>query len=70
MIVFGSLAEEEWFGTTSDIDLAASGLQGGDCFAAVAALQGLLREFEVDLVDLDRCPPALRETVLAEGVVL
>ncbi len=70
VIVFGSLAEEEWFGVTSDIDLAASGLQGGDYFAAVAATQGLLREFEVDLVDLDRCPLALRETVLVKGVAL
>jgi predicted nucleotidyltransferase len=70
VIVFGSLAEEEWFGATSDIDLAASGLRGDDYFAAVAALQGLLREFQVDLVDLDRCPRALRETVLAVGVAL
>jgi hypothetical protein len=33
-------------------------------------VQGLLGEFEVDLVDLDRCPPGLREAVLGEGVAL
>lgn len=70
VIVFGSLHDEEWFGPTSDIDLAASGLRSEDYFAAVAAVQGLLREFEVDLVDLDRCPPTLREAVLSSGVAL
>ena len=70
VIVFGSLAGERWFGEASDVDLAASGLRAEDYFAAVAAVQGLLGEFEVDLVDLDRCPPGLREAVLGEGVAL
>ena len=68
VLVFGSLAGEQWFGEASDIDLAASGLRADDYFTAMAAVQGLLGEFEVDLVDLDRCPPGLRETVLGEGV--
>jgi uncharacterized protein len=70
VMVFGSLAGEQWFGEASDVDLAASGLRADDYFTAVAALQGLLGEFEVDLVDLDRCPPGLREAVLGEGVAL
>ena len=70
VLVFGSLAEEQWFMEASDIDLAASGLRAEDYFTAVAAVQGLLGEFEVDLVDLDRCPPGLRETILGVGVAL
>jgi predicted nucleotidyltransferase len=70
VMVFGSLAGERWFGEASDVDLAASGLQADDYFTAVASLQGLLGEFEVDLVDLDRCPPGLREAVLGERVAL
>ena len=70
VVVFGSLAGEKWFGEASDVDLAASGLRADDYFTAVAALQGLLGEFAVDLVDLDRCPPGLREAVLGKGVAL
>ncbi len=70
VVVFGSLAGERWFGEASDVDLAASGLRADDYFTAVAALQGLLGEFEADLVDLDRCPPGLREAILSEGVAL
>jgi uncharacterized protein len=70
VVVFGSLATERWFGETSDVDLAASGLRADDYFAAVAAVQGLLGEFVVDLVDLDRCPLELRKAVLGEGVAL
>jgi predicted nucleotidyltransferase len=70
VVAFGSLATGRWFGEVSDVDLAASGLRVDDYFAAVAAVQGLLGEFEVDLVDLDRCPAALREVVLDDGVAL
>ena len=70
VILFGSLADEEWFGPRSDLDLAASGLRADEYFGAVAALQGLLGEFEADLVDLDRCGPTLRARVLATGRAL
>ena len=70
VMVFGSLAEEEWFGASSDIDFAATGVREEDYFVAVAALQGLLGEFEADLVDLDRCTPGLREGILAGGFEL
>ena len=70
VLVFGSLAGGEWFAETSDIDLAAAGMRAEDYFTAVAAMQGLSSEFEVDLVDLDRCPSGLRESVLREGISL
>jgi len=67
VVVFGSLAHERWFSATSDIDLAAWGLRDADYFTAVARLQDLSPEFEIDLVAMERCKPSLRETILEEG---
>ena len=68
--LFGSTVHGHWFSTTSDIDLAASGLASDDYFTAVARLQDLSSEFKVDLVALEHCKPGLREAVMQEGVLL
>jgi len=67
VVAFGSLVHGYWFSGTSDIDLAAWGLHSDDYFVAVAQLQDLSPEFEIDLVDVERCKPALREAILREG---
>ena len=67
VVVFGSLAHERWFSETSDIDLAAWGLKDEDYFTAVARLQDLSPEFEVDLIAMEHCKPSLRDTILKEG---
>ena len=64
VVVFGSLVHGYWFSRTSDIDLAAWGLQPDDYFVAVARLQDLSPEFRVDLVVAERCKPALHEAIL------
>ena len=69
-IVTPVLAVLEWFTTTSDIDLAARGLAPDDYFTAVARLQDLSPEFKVDLVAVERCKAALRESIAREGVIL
>jgi len=66
-MIFGSLLEARWFSETSDIDLAAWGLRTEDYFTAVARLQDLSPEFEVDLVAMEYCKPGLRETIMREG---
>ncbi|MBK6767538.1 MAG: nucleotidyltransferase domain-containing protein [Ardenticatenales bacterium] len=72
IVVFGSLIENEgrWFGTRSDIDLAAWGIRDDDYFTAVGQLQGVAAEFGVDLVAMERCPDHLRATVEEYGVAL
>jgi len=72
VVVFGSLADTEgaFFGTHSDIDLAAWGVPGHDYFLAVARLQGLSAEFGLDLVAMERCPEYLRAAIEAQGVDL
>ena len=68
--LFGSTVHGHWFSTTSDVDLAASGLASDDYFTAVARLQDLSSEFKVDLVALEHCKAELRESIAREGVIL
>ncbi|MFZ1598009.1 MAG: nucleotidyltransferase domain-containing protein [Anaerolineae bacterium] len=70
VVVFGSTVHGHWFTATSDIDLAARGLAPDDYFTAVARLQDLSPEFKVDLVAVERCKAALRESIAREGVIL
>jgi predicted nucleotidyltransferase len=64
---FGSLVHGFWFSRTSDIDLAVWGLRADDYFVAVAKLQDISPEFKIDLVAVEHCRPALRETIFQEG---
>jgi predicted nucleotidyltransferase len=68
VVVFGSLAHDEWFTRWSDIDLAAWGIPPDVFFRAVAAVTGLSAEFRIDLVDPRDCRPALRQVIEREGV--
>jgi predicted nucleotidyltransferase len=68
--LFGSLAHEDTFGLRSDIDLAVRGIDPEEFFLAVAFLQDLSLDFEVDLVDIDRCRPALRAAIERTGVAI
>lgn len=65
--VFGSLAQGRWFSDASDVDIAVWGLKSDDYFTAVARLQDISPEFQVDLVSIERCKPGLREAILNEG---
>lgn len=70
VLLFGSLAHEQGFTLTSDIDLAAAGIPRDDYFVAVAHLQDLSPEFQIDLVDLERGKPALLAVIESEGIPL
>lgn len=67
VMVFGSLTHGQWFSSTSDIDLAVWGLSPEAYLVALARLQDLAPEFKVDLIQMERCPPELRQTILDEG---
>lgn len=64
---FGSLVHRDWFSKTSDVDLAVWGLESEDYFVAVAKLQDLSPEFQVDLVAVEHCRPELRAVIMNEG---
>jgi len=68
VVAFGSLAHRAWFSSWSDIDLAAWGIPPDQFYRAVAAVTGINSEFEVDLVDLEGCRPAVRQFIEREGI--
>lgn len=70
VLLFGSLAHNLWFSTTSDIDLAAWGIAPEDYFRAVAKLQDLSPEFSIDLVTMEECTLSLSNVVVVEGIPL
>lgn len=70
VMVFGSLAHRAWFTPWSDIDLAAWGIPPDAFYRAVALVSGLSQEFEIDLVGMEDCRPALRRGIEREGVEL
>jgi predicted nucleotidyltransferase len=70
VVVFGSLAHEDWFTLWSDIDLAAWGIAPSQFYRAVAAVTGISSVINIDLVDPESCQPKLREVIEREGVEL
>jgi predicted nucleotidyltransferase len=70
VVAFGSLVQRDWFGSHSDIDLAAWDIPPDRFFRAVAAVTGISAEFEVDLVDPSYCRGSLRGAIEQEGVDL
>ena len=65
VVLFGSLAEERVFSLSFDIDLAVR----SDRFLQLVAC-GLKSPFRVDVVDLDRTPEHIRDSIQKYGKVL
>ena len=70
VVAFGSLAHREWFTHWSDIDMAAWGIPADQFYKAVAAVTGISREFQVNLVDPEGCSPSLQQSIEREGIDL
>jgi predicted nucleotidyltransferase len=69
VVAFGSLVHPGFFSERSDVDLAVSGVAPAVFFKAWAAA-GAGCPFELDLIDLRDCSPALRRLIEEEGVEL
>ncbi len=70
VVLFGSLSRSSGFTERSDIDLAAWGIPPEKFYRAVAEVTGFSQEFEINLTDVDTCPPNLLITVKKEGTEL
>lgn len=68
VVAFGSLARRERFTVRSDVDLAAWGIEADQFYRAVAAISGFSPDFEVQLVDIEDCPPSLQQRIQREGI--
>ncbi len=70
VVLFGSLIHPGSFTAWSDIDLAAWGLTSKNWLRAIAAVQSLSGDIEINLVDVSTCSAALLEIIEKEGVEL
>ena len=70
VVVFGSGTSPARFGLSSDLDLAAWGIDERRYLKAVARLLDIDPELQVDLVAVEEAPAALRVTIETEGVEL
>ena len=67
VILFGSLARRGSFSLYSDIDLAVRGIAPEKFFAASAAIERVDVNFQIDLVDLETCPPVVLKKIDKDG---
>lgn len=67
VILFGSLARRGSFSLYSDIDLAVRGIAPEKFFAASAAIERVDVSFQIDLAELETCPPAVLKNIEKDG---
>jgi predicted nucleotidyltransferase len=67
VILFGSLARRGDFSLYSDIDLAVRGVDPLRFYAAGAAIERVDLSFQIDLVELETCPPAVFKNIEKDG---
>jgi len=67
VILFGSLARRGSFTLYSDIDLAVRGIDPLKFYAAGAAIERVDLSFQIDLVELETCCPAVFKNIEKDG---
>lgn len=67
IILFGSLARRRSFSLHSDIDLAVRGIAPEKFYVASAAIERVETNFQIDLVELETCPPTVLKNIEKDG---
>jgi predicted nucleotidyltransferase len=70
VILFGSLAHAAWSTPDSDVDLAVEGLVGEDYWRAWRALEAIIEDRPVDLIETEMAGESLRRAIQRHGVEL
>ncbi len=70
VILFGSLAHEAWYAADSDVDLAVEGLAGDTIWRAWRAVEEIVGDRPVDLVEVETARESLRSAIERTGVLL
>lgn len=70
VILFGSLAHEAWYAADSDVDLAVEGLAGDTIWRAWRAVEEIVGDRPVDLVEVETARESLRSAIERTGVPL
>lgn len=70
VLLFGSLAHQAWFAPDSDVDLAVEGLRGTDYWEAWRAIEEVIDDRQVDLIEIESASDSLRGAVERYGIEL
>jgi predicted nucleotidyltransferase len=70
VILFGSLAHEGWYAADSDVDLAVEGLDGDAIWRAWRAVEEIVGDRPVDLIEVETARASLRSAIERTGVPL
>jgi predicted nucleotidyltransferase len=70
VVLFGSLAHRAWYHPRSDVDLAVDGIAPETFFRAWTAVEHVIRERAVDLVDIAAASPSVYRSVTEDGIDL
>ncbi len=68
--LFGSLAHEAWYAADSDVDLAVEGLPSEDYWRAWRAVEEIIGDRSVDLIEVETARESLRSAIERRGVPL
>jgi predicted nucleotidyltransferase len=67
VILFGSTLSVQSFHSQSDIDIAVEGIPSHKFFSAHSRALDIAKQFNIDLIDLKACRPALSAKIETEG---
>jgi len=70
VLLFGSLVHASGFARESDVDLAIEGLGNDDYWRAWRAVEDIITDREVDLVEIETATDALRRSIERYGLEL
>jgi predicted nucleotidyltransferase len=70
VVLFGSLAHAAWFTPDSDVDLAVEGLSGDDYWQVWRAVEEIIGDRLVDLVEIETVGESLERSIQRHGVDL
>lgn len=70
VILFGSLAHEAWYTPDSDVDLAVEGLADDALWRAWRAVEEIIGDRPVDLIEVETAREALRGAIDRTGMPL
>ena len=70
VILFGSLANADWFTPDSDVDLAVEGLSTKDFWQAWRLAEEIIHERPVDLIEMETAKTSLLQAIEQYGIEL
>lgn len=70
IVLFGSIAHKAWFTSGSDVDLAVEGLNVKDYWDAWKVAEDILVGRTVDLIEIEKAKPSLKQSIIRTGIEL